>query len=262
MSELLPSVVPPAEAWSGAGLGGRQILIVGASGALGRACALAAADRGASVVLLGRRVAPLEKLYDEIEALGAPQPAIYPLNLEGATPAEFAEMGARILDGCGRLDGVICAAGRLHGLTPIEQFEPEEWLRTLQVGVNAPFLLLQALMPALRASTLDPTVLFFVDEIERATRAYWGAYGVAQAALRALIGISANEWESEGVRTLGLLPAPLASAFRRKAFVGEPIDGLVQPVRYAQLATWVLAHAPAAWSGSVVDARQLPASEH
>ena len=81
-------------------------------------------------------------------------------------------------------------------------------------------------------------------------------------ALRALIGISAHEWESEGVRILGLLPAPLASAFRRKAFVGEPIDGLVQPARYAQLATWILAQAPAAWSGCVVDARQLPASEH
>ena len=41
MSELLASVTPPTEAWAGAGLGGRQILVVGASGALGRACALA-----------------------------------------------------------------------------------------------------------------------------------------------------------------------------------------------------------------------------
>jgi len=262
LSELLTAVVPPAEAWAGAGLGGRQILIVGASGALGRACALAAADRGASVVLLGRRVSALEKLYDEIEALGAPQPAIYPFNLEGATPVDYNELGTRLLDGCGRLDGVVCAAGRLHGLTPIEQFEPEEWLRTLQVGVNAPFLLLQALLPALRASGQDPTVLFFVDEVERATRAYWGAYGVAQAALRALIGIAANEWEAEGVRALGLLPAPLRSAFRRKAYVGEPSDGLVAPARYAELVTWVLAHAPQAWSGAVVDARQLPATGH
>ncbi|MBK9657462.1 MAG: SDR family NAD(P)-dependent oxidoreductase [Rhodanobacteraceae bacterium] len=196
MSELLASVTPPTEAWAGAGLGGRQILVVGASGALGRACALAAADHGASVVLLGRRVAPLEKLYDEIEALGAPQPAIYPMNLEGATPADYAELSSRIIDGCGRLDGVIFAAGRLHGLTPIEQFEPEEWLRTLQVNVNAPFLLLQSLLPALKASSAAPAVLFFVDEIERATRAYWGAYGVAQAALRALIGMAAKNGAS------------------------------------------------------------------
>lgn len=260
MSELLSSVNLPAEAWSGAGLGGRQILVVGASGALGRACALAAADHGANVVLLGRRVAPLEKLYDEIEALGAPQPAIYPMNLEGATPADYAELGTRVLDGCGRIDGVIYAAGRLHGLTPIEHFDPEEWLRTLQVGVNAPFLLLQALLPALMASTSQPKVMFFVDDIERATRPYWGAYGVAQAALRALIGMAASEWSEQGVGVFGVLPAPLASAFRRKAYVGESADALIAPARYAELATWLLAQAPAEWSGALVDARQLPGS--
>lgn len=258
MTELLNRVTPPAEAWAGAGLGGRQILIVGAGGALGRACALAAADHGASVVLLGRRVAALEKLYDDIEALGAPQPAIYPMNLEGATPADYSELGARIVEGCGRLDGVVYAAGRLHGLTPIEQFEPEEWLRTLQVNLNAPFQLLQALLPALRASANAPNVLFMVDEIERATRAYWGAYGVAQAGLRALIGIAADEWKAQGVSVLGLLPAPIASAFRRKVLVGESAEGLIAPARYAELVTWLLAHAPANWSGSVVDARQPP----
>lgn len=262
MSELLPVQVPPAQAWAGADLANRQILIVGALGAVGRACALAAAGRGASVVLLGRRVAALEKLYDEIEARGGAQPAIYPMNLEGASPADFCELCTRLIGGCGRIDGVVYAAGRLHGLTPIEQFEPEEWLRTLQVNVNVPFLLMQALLPALRASTLAPTLLFMLDEVERATRAYWGAYGVGQAALRALIGMAASEWENQGIRTLGLLPAPLASAFRRKAYVGEPPDGLVSPARYAELATWLLSEAPAAWSGSVIDARQLPAASH
>jgi len=259
LSELLPTFVPPAESWSGAGLGGRQILIVGASGALGRACALAAADHGASVVLLGRRVASLEKLYDEIEALGAPQPAIYPMNLEGATPTDYAELGNRIVDGCGRLDGVVCAAGRLHGLTPIEHFEPEEWLRTLQVGVNAPFLLLQSLLPALKASIAQPKVMFFLDDIERATRPYWGAYGVAQAALRALIGMAAGEWSEQGVAVMGVQPAPLASAFRRKALLGESAEGLVAPARYAELATWLLAHAPSEWTGALIDGRNLPA---
>lgn len=261
MSELLERVFPPAQAWAGADLAGRQVLVVGALGALGRACALEAAARGASVVLLGRRVASLEKLYDEIEARGGSQPAIYPMNLEGASPADFGELDLRLRDGCGRIDGVIWAAGRLHGLTPLEQYEPEEWLRTLQVNVNAPFLLLQSLLPALRAAS-SPTVLFVLDEIERATRAYWGAYGVAQAALRALIGMAGQEWECQGVRTLGLLPAPLASAFRRKAYVGEPSDGLVQPARYAGLCTWLLAQAPAQWSGKLVDARQLPAGSH
>ena len=260
MTEAPNFSIPQDQAWEGAGLAGRQVLVVGACGAVGRACALSLADRGASVVLLGRRVAALEKLYDELEALGAPQPAIYPMNLEGATPADFADLCARIIEGCGHLDAVIYAAGRLHGLTPIEQFEPEEWLRTIQIGLNVPFLMLQSLLPALRAAEQSPLMLFMSDSPERSTDAYWGAYGVAQAGLRALIAIVASEWAAQGVRVLGLLPAPIASAFRRKVYVGEAMDGLIAPARYAELISWMIACAPQDWSGSIVDGRQPPAA--
>lgn len=258
MSEWLTSSSLPADAWGGARLDGRQILVVGALGALGRATALAAATRGASVVLLGRRVAPLEKLYDEIEAAGGAQPAIYPMNLEGATPAEMAELGERLLDGCGRIDGLIYAAGRLHGLTPLEHYDPEEWMRTFQVNLTAPFLLLKSLLPALRASAA-PRVVFPLDDVERATRAYWGAFGISQAAMRSLIAMTAAEWSSTPIGVLGVHLAPVISAFRRKAYVGESAEGLVAPETYARLFTWMLAQAPASWSGSVVDATSPPA---
>ena len=257
MTELVAAEVLPSAAWLGDDLSGRQILVIGASGALGRQCALDAASRGATVILLGRRVASLEKVYDEIEAKGYPQAAIYPLNLEGSTPADFAELGRRIIEQCGRLDGVIHCAGHLHGLTPIEFFEPEEWLRSLQVGLNAPFLLMQSLLPALRLSK-DAVVIFVLDDVERATRAFWGAYGITQAALRALIGMLGNEWANENTRVLGLVPAPLASQFRRKAIVSESPDGLTPPARYAPLMSWLLSHAEAGWSGQIIDARQLP----
>ena len=204
--------------------------------------------------MLGRRVAALEKLYDEIEASGAPQAAIYPLSLEGATPSDYAELGARLIDQCGRLDGIVHAAGHLHGLTPIEHFPPEEWLRTLQIGLNAPFLLLQALLPALRLSE-HARVLFILDDGERSERAYWGAYGISQAALRALIGMLAKEWDNEPVSVLGLVPAPLRSNFRRKAVVTEDPALLTDPARYAPLVSWLLAHADGAWSGRAIDAR-------
>lgn len=60
----------------------RVVLVTGAGGGLGRATALAAAQAGANVVLLGRKVRVLERLYDELEAHGGPTPAIYPLDLE------------------------------------------------------------------------------------------------------------------------------------------------------------------------------------
>lgn len=248
----------PASAWQGADLAGRQVLVVGACGALGRATALAFAERGATVVLLGRRVAALEKLYDEIEQAGGPQPALYPMNLEGATPADMAELATRLQDALGRLDGVVYAAGRLHGLTPIELYEPEEWLRTLQVGLNAPFLLLQALLPMLTAAPAA-RVLFPLDDPELSGRAYWGAYGVAQAALRSLIAITGAEWSGHPMAVLGVQLAPLQSAFRSKAVVAAPAHVTpVPPARYARLLTGLLAQAPGEWNGLILDASVLP----
>jgi glutamyl-tRNA reductase len=70
-------------------LAGRAIMITGATGGLGRALSVACARAGASVILCGRNPAKLDRLYDEIEALGCPQPAIAVLDLATATAADY-----------------------------------------------------------------------------------------------------------------------------------------------------------------------------
>ena len=74
----------------------RVVLVAGATGGLGRATSLAAAAAGATVVLLGRKVRALEAVYDEIERLGAPQPAVYPMDLAGATPRDYVDLSDSI----------------------------------------------------------------------------------------------------------------------------------------------------------------------
>ena len=64
----------------------RIILVTGAGDGIGRAAALAYAAHGATVVLLGKSVAKLEAVYDQIEAAHGPISAIYPMHLEGASP--------------------------------------------------------------------------------------------------------------------------------------------------------------------------------
>ena len=75
----------------------RVVLVTGAGDGIGRAAALAYAAHGATVVLLGKTVAKLESLYDEIEAAGGPEPAIYPMHLEGASPHDYEEL-AHVID--------------------------------------------------------------------------------------------------------------------------------------------------------------------
>ncbi len=198
----------------------RVVLVAGAAGGLGRASALACARAGASVVLLGRRVARLEKVYDEIVALQAPPPAIYPLDLAGATPRDYAELAATLEREFGRLDGIVHAAAHFESLQPAADIEPDDWLRGIHVNVSAPFLLTQACLPLLREAT-QASVVFVLDDTERMSRAYWGAYGVAKHALAGLVSILRAEWESTSVHAHALLPAPMRTRLRGAAYYGE-----------------------------------------
>jgi len=63
----------------------RIIMITGASNGIGRALALHAAELGAQIIVHGRNVSRLEKVYDKIEAMdGAPRPSIAVMDLASA----------------------------------------------------------------------------------------------------------------------------------------------------------------------------------
>ncbi|MGA9335726.1 MAG: SDR family NAD(P)-dependent oxidoreductase [Rudaea sp.] len=233
----------------------RVILVTGVSGGLGRATALAAARAGACVILLGRKVRPLEKLYDEIGAIdGATEPAIYPLDLSGATPGDYAELADRIEQRCGRLDGLVHAAAHFDELQPAIDIEPEKWLRCLHVNVTAPHLLTQACVPLMRRSN-DASVVFVLDDPQRMGKAYWGGYGVAKHALGGLVSILHEEWENTVVRVHALVPPPMRTALRRSAYFGENTMQLPLPDATAEAVVHLLGPDAAALRGRILDLR-------
>ncbi|MGD8802799.1 MAG: SDR family NAD(P)-dependent oxidoreductase, partial [Gammaproteobacteria bacterium] len=148
----------------------KVILITGSGDGIGKAVALACAERGATIILLGRTVHKLEQVYDEIKNNGCPEPAIYPMNLEGATPTDYEELNTNIDREFGRLDGLHNNAGWLGASTPIEIYDTELWYKVMQVNLNAPFLLTKACIPLLRKST-SARIVFTADD---KSSAYWG----------------------------------------------------------------------------------------
>ncbi len=225
-------------------LAGRVILIVGAAGGFGSATARAAARAGATVVLLGRRVAALERVYDQVVALGAPQPAIYPLDLSGASPAEYESMADAIREQCGRLDGLVHAAAHFAGLAPLPLTGAEEWVRALHVNLTAPWLLTQACLPLLEASG-QGQVVHVIDDAARVNRAYWGGYGVAKSALMALSDMLALELENKPISVTALRPGPMRTGLRAQAYIGENPGSVPTP----DLAARACVHALAGLNG-------------
>lgn len=250
---VLPQTPPAGDA-----LAGRVILVTGAHGGLGAAVARAAAAAGATVVLVGHKARKLEKLYDELEAAGAPRPAIAPVNLESATPDQYAEVAAIVERELGRLDGLVHAAAHFDALTPLRYHAPDDWLRGLQVNLSAPFALTQACLPLL-TSAPDSAVVFVTDDPVELDGAHWGAYGVAKAGLERLASILHDENDAGPMRVHLLLPAPMRTALRRKAWFGEDTMAHPLPDATAEVVVRMLSPEGAAWRGKTLDLRPVGA---
>lgn len=202
-------------------LAGKIILVTGAGDGIGRAAAKSYAAQGATVILLGRTLEKLEKVYDEIEAAGHPQPAIIPLNLETASEHDLIEL-TNILDNeFGRLDGLLHNASLLGVLTSIENYDPIIWQQVMQVNVNAPFALTQVLLPLLQRSEAG-SIIFTSSSVGQKGRAYWGAYSVSKFATEGMMQVLADELDTTtNVRVNCINPGATRTAMRVAAYPGE-----------------------------------------
>lgn len=202
-------------------LEGRIILVTGATGGLGSAIARACAWQGATVVLLSRTIPKLEALYDHILAEGGVQPALYPFDLSGACEKDYTELARRVKQELGgELHSVIHCAAELGHLGPIRDIETDSWDRLLRVNLTAPFLLTRELTSLLIASG-SGSVVFIGDSAVGEGKAYWGAYGVAKQGLHAYAHILKNEMESFGLSVYWLVPGPIRTPLRRRAYPAE-----------------------------------------
>jgi uncharacterized protein len=117
-------------------LGGRNVLLTGATGGIGAATARALAARGATVIASGRRADQLEALAAEVGGR--------------AIAADLAEPEApeRLLAEAGPVDVLVANAG-LPASGELASFSAVEIDRALAVNLRAPIMLARLLAPAL-----------------------------------------------------------------------------------------------------------------
>ena len=227
----------------------RVILVCGAHGGLGSAAATACARAGATVVLLGRKLPKLNRVYDAVAQAGA-EPLLYPLDLEGATPDDYAELADRLHAELGHLDGVLHCAVEFKGLTPLEHTDPAAFARVMHVNLTAPWWLSQACLPLLRQSA-DAALVFALDDLERVGQPYWGAYGIAQHGLAAMVGMLHAELASSSIRVSALQPGPMRTGLRSRAYADDNDLQAREAADYADACVTLLSSAGATHRGQV-----------
>jgi len=216
-------------------LSAKTILITGAAGGLGTALALLCADARADLVLLDKNRRGLLELSDRITDSGLAPPGLYPMDLAGVGVDDFNDLVTTIQTEFGSLHAVIHCALDFNGLQPLEQIIPAEWLQSMQVNVNAPWLLSCACLPLLKQAE-NGRLFFMLDDLDVVADAYWGAYGTGKAALAGMVRQFDAALSNTGVSVRGINPGAMRTGFRAKVFHAEnPLDQPLPAVAAAKV---------------------------
>ncbi|MFN4024011.1 MAG: SDR family NAD(P)-dependent oxidoreductase [Hyphomonas sp.] len=208
----------------------RLVLVTGASRGIGRAVSLELARQGDLVVAIARSKAALQKLDDEIRALGS-EAVLVPMDLKETKGIET--LGKLIAEKFGRLDGFVANAGLLGTLGPLETCGPRSFEETIQVNLTANAHLIRALAPSLHRAEA-PRAVFITSGVVPRPRAFWGPYQASKAGLEALVNAWADETEKMALRVNLFDPGAVRTGMRAEAMPGEDPMTLPAPEEVAR----------------------------
>jgi NADP-dependent 3-hydroxy acid dehydrogenase YdfG len=208
-------------------LAGQVAVVAGATSAVGRSLCLGLADAGARLCLLGRDVDALQALAKHA---GGPagRVGVYRLDLTSdATLGELRDRLGRELDG---IDILVLSAG-VFEMAPHASAAAEDLDRLYRTNVRGPYLLIQAVLPLLRARRGQ--VVFMNSTVGLESRSGVGQYAFTQHGLRAIADTLRAEVNGDGVRVLTVYLGRTATERQRRIFAleGRPYapEALIQP---------------------------------
>jgi len=204
-------------------MAGKTLLITGAAGGLGSTIARQAARLQADLILLDNHENKLNQLHDQIEAEFGKQPGLYPLDMRGASPADYEKLAETVEEVFDGLHGIVHCAATLGQVSPFDNLDAKLWHETFATNLHGPVMLTKSLLPILRKSN-NASIVFTSDD---KTSAYWGAYGISKSSVVAAMQIIADELDSTAdnphmaVTCNAINPGPMRTNLRSSAYPGE-----------------------------------------
>jgi NADP-dependent 3-hydroxy acid dehydrogenase YdfG len=212
-------------------LGGRTALVTGAGGDIGAAIAIALAEAGAAVGVVGRRAPALRRVLKRLQPV---EGVMFVTDLTSDDGLRKTVRG--FLERFGGLDMLVHSNG-IHVTAPLEQAKVADFDRLWRSNVRSPFILTQLLLPSLRASAGQ--IVFVNSSIGLDTRPGVGQFSATQHALRALADTLRAEVNPAGIRVLNIYPGRTATKRQEKLFEQEgrqyQPDRLLQPTEIARV---------------------------
>lgn len=236
-------------------------LVTGASTGIGRAIALRLSEHGYHVGLVGRNASTLEQTMAEITSLGgSSEVAIADLTQEGS----IREMAASLLLRWPTIDVLVNCAGVWHdadrafyGL-PLWEITGEELNEVLDVGLRAPMLLAQQIMPRMVQQRKGKVVN--ISGTFSSGGAGWLHYFVSKKALEDFTIGLADEVRPFGVSVNCVSPADVRTP-ALKRFFPDDYEGGLEPTDVAEFVLFLVSNASEHITGSCTVLRKSPQAD-
>lgn len=176
-------------------------LITGASRGVGRAVALALAQRGVAIVMMGRVSDASRETERLLHAMGAEHSTVEC----DLTDRSSVDRGLERLPF--PIDLVVHNAGWIER-SPLHETRDESWDRQLEINLTAPFRLTRALLPSMLQRKVGRVL--FVSSISAVLGSTnQAAYHASKAGLLGLMRCLAEEISDTGLMTMALLPGSI-----------------------------------------------------
>jgi short-subunit dehydrogenase len=184
-------------------VGGRVVLLTGASSGIGRVTALRLGAAGATLLLVARNAEALQAVAAEIQARGG-RASVHPCDLRD--PQAIDRLAAEVLDAHGHVDVLINNAGRSIRRPVDQSYERlHDFERTMQLNYFAAIRLTLRLLPSMRARRRGHIVNVGTFGVHTNYPRFAG-YIASKAALDAFSRSLAIEVRGDGVRVTTVHP--------------------------------------------------------
>ena len=208
-------------------LKGKVALVTGSGRGFGRPVAMAYALEGAKVVSVARTTTELRRTEEEIHSRGG---EVMTMPTDLADPEEIIRLRDAVLDEWGRLDVLFNNAATSPWKT-FDEMTLDDWDRTINVNLRAPYLLTTAFLDAMRRQgggsivnvTSGSAVKGFVAEVAYCPSKY-GLEGLTQC-----LALELRPYNI-AVNTLGVA-APEGRALKPTELTQEEADAMPADVR-------------------------------
>lgn len=236
------------------GLEAPVAVVTGGSSGIGQAVAIALAEDGWRVAVVGRSMDRLTQTLELVRQAGeqaghAGDALALPLNVSDAE--DMQRMAELTLEAYGRIDLLVASAGLGKRADtkrvmphPTAELPLSEWDEVINVNLGGIFLSNRAVLPVMRAQGGGQIINVGSSTTPQGLRGtpFGPAYCASKFGMVGLTEVIASEEERHGIRAQVIFPGPVETPLVDQTILARPFGGAVRAEHFADAVVFMARH--------------------